>query len=397
MGNMGGQGKAYQYNQNAYANAGAGHFGSAGGANPCTIYSPVQPVPTGCHPSQVVVAGQHGQSMSQPNYTTGGYGSHASSAYQVADNIQRPEQVRKPKLRGSLSFGTEYSVSGTLLSPDAGSILYDSRPFREGFVSVTPGTPGGLLGGAPTPEIRETVIYDSVIEGVDAKALSFNDIHQSPLSLKGGVEYILNPKMTVFANAGYTHAAGADDAQASIISRLEKTTTTRTIDPDTGAELSNVSNTQFIPNVNVANITSDFSDLRKFDLEVGARKYFNPIYQEQGYKTITPFVGAAVGVSHVNDITYKTAQNQLFLGRAFEDDLYEYYDVPTAGTVNTLYDSDWLINGALTTGLEWQLTPKTALAFETGLKAYQSRDFVSGDSGDMNVVVPLTLRGSYNF
>ncbi len=395
MGNMGGQGKAYQYNQNAYAKAGPGHFGPTGAANPCTIYSPVQPVPTGCHPSQVVLAGQHGQS--QTSYTTGGYGSHASSAYQVAEYGKASGRIRKPRLRGTVSFGTEQSVSGNFLEPDAAALIYNSAAFQEGSTSVIPGA-GGALPAGGNASVRETILYDSVLEGIDAPAQSFNDVHQSPLSLKGGVEYILNPKFTLFANAGYTHAVGANDVQASVISTLNKTTTTQEFDPGTGVNIgAPIINTEFIPNVNVANFTADISDLRKYDLEIGARKYFKPIYQDQGYKTITPFVGAAVGVSHVNDVTFKTDQNQLFLGRAFEGGDRDYYDVPTASTVNTLYESDWLVNGALTTGLEWQLTPKTALAFETGLKAYQSRDFVSGDSGDMNVVVPLTLRGSYNF
>ena len=48
--------------------------------------------------------------------------------------------------------------------------------------------------------------------------------------------------------------------------------------------------------------------------------------------------------------------------------------------------------------MEWQVTPKTALAFETGLKFEGSRDYVNGDGdSDNNFAIPFTVRGSYNF
>lgn len=382
LGGMPGPGKAHQY---GYGKAAPAQMSYQGGHNPCTIYSPVQPAPTGCHPSQVVLAGQHSYTPNQPTYATGGYGSHADSAYRVGEYGGPAARIRKPKLRGTLSFGTESSVAGTLLAPDTAGLLYDPSLFQE---SVT----------VRSPDRINTYDYSSVVEGISSPSLSFTDVHQSPLSIKAGAEYIMNPKFTLFANGGYTHATGANDASATVVASLTRTSTEQFIDPTTGNPIGmpTVNNT-FIPNQEVANFVADFSDHRQFDLEVGARHYLKPIYKEQGYRTITPFVGAAVGLAHVNDITYKSQQNQLFLEEAYESGNFDYYDVPTTGGVTTLYESDWLVNGALTAGLEWQLSPKTALAFESGLKAYQERSFVSGDSGDMNVVVPLTLRGSYNF
>jgi len=118
-------GKTYQYKQsshNAYANGAQGHFGARGGQNPCVIYSPVQPAPTGCHPSQVVLSGQQGYQGSQPTYTTGGYGSHAGSAYKAGERGGAP-RLRKPKLRGTFSLGTERSIDGDLISPDASTFI----------------------------------------------------------------------------------------------------------------------------------------------------------------------------------------------------------------------------------------------------------------------------------
>ncbi len=389
MGSGNAPGKAYHYNSGAYAGTNPGHIGARGGQNPCVIFSPVQPVPTGCHPSQVTLAGSQAgnqaYNMGQSSYATGGFGSHADSAYQVSSQSAPAPRIRKPKLRGTLSFGTERSVAGTLVNPDASTLFYDPSLYNEGFIDAT------------DPTQLVTTTYTSAVEGVNAPDLSFQDIHQSPLSLKGGVEYIVNPKFTVFANAGFTHATGANDASATVIGTLLKETSTQMLDPTGAPTGTPVVNTEFIPNQPVANFVADFSDHRQYDLEVGARKYFNPVYKGQDVRTLTPFVGASLGISRVNDITFKTEQNQLFLENAFEDNVYNYYDIPTTGGVNTLYEADWLVNGALTAGMEYQLTPRTALAFETGLKAYQNRDFVSGTSGDMNVVVPLTLRGSYNF
>lgn len=385
LGGLGGSNNAYQYKQNPYAQGAPAHMGAQGGQNRCVIFSPVQPVPTGCHPSQVVVSGQHGNVSGQPSYATGGYGSHVGEAQRVAAHASDRRGLRKPKLRGTVSFGTETSVAGNLLTPNGSSFLYDPALFDEGYVNGT-------------ADLITTTQYTSAVENISAPALSFTDVHQSPLSLKGGVEYIVNPNFTLFANGGFTHASGANDASATVVATLLKTVTEQPLDPATGNPLGTpIVNTQFIPNQEVANLVADFSDHRQYDLELGARRYFAPISQEQGFRTLTPFVGASVGLSRVNDITFKSDQTQLFLERAFENGEFEYYDVPTAGDVNTLYESDWLVNGALTAGIEYQLTPKTALAFETGLKAYQDRSFVSGDSGDMNVVVPLTLRGSYNF
>jgi len=380
-------GKAYQYKQsshNAYANGAQGHFGARGGQNPCVIYSPVQPAPTGCHPSQVVLSGQQGYQGSQPTYTTGGYGSHAGSAYKAAERGGAP-RLRKPKLRGTFSLGTERSIDGDLISPDASTLLYNPSTFDEGF-------------STRAPNLLTTTAYTSQIESINSPTLSFNDAYRSPLSLKAGLEYIVDPKFTLFANGGITHAKAKSDASSTVVATLLRTVTEQPLDPVTGNPVGTpLINTQFIPNQEVANFSGEFNDHRQYDLEVGARRYLKPIYQEQGFRTITPFVGASAGVSYVNDVELRAEQNQLFLQRAFENGDLDYYNVPVAGGVNTLYESDWLVNGALTTGLEWQLTPKTALAFETGLKAYQKRDFVSGDSGDLNVVVPLTLRGSYNF
>ena len=48
-------------------------------------------------------------------------------------------------------------------------------------------------------------------------------------------------------------------------------------------------------------------------------------------------------------------------------------------------------------GIEWQMTPKTALAFEAGIKYEGARDFSDGTQGDNIISIPIAIRGSYNF
>ncbi|NNE57202.1 MAG: hypothetical protein HKN36_03755 [Hellea sp.] len=382
--------KSHQKAPYAYASAAQGQGGMQGAHNPCIVYSPVQPAPQGCDPSMVTVANGHQNygGTQSPTYTTGGYGSHAGNAQQMGHHRNAGPKLKKPKLRGSLSLGTEKSVSGSLLDfqiPGVSPVLaYNPTPFIEGRT-------------VDNGDSITTTTYTSALEGIEAPTLSFDDVHKSPVAVKAGLEYIVSPKFTMFANGGYSHTTGSDGARASVVSTLLRTVSDQPVD-DMGAPTGPpLVNTSFIPNQNVANIFYDFSDQRQFDVEIGARHYLAPVYRTSGYKTLTPFVGASVGVSHLNDVTYKTNQNQLFLEQAFEDDQYNYYDVPTPGTVTTLYDKEWLVNGGLQAGLEMQVTPSTALAFETGVKVYQGRDYSTGDSGDMNVSVPLTLRGSFNF
>jgi hypothetical protein len=117
-------------------------------------------------------------------------------------------------------------------------------------------------------------------------------------------------------------------------------------------------------------------------------------------------------MSRYNDVSYTLDQRQLSYESVFEEDTNEYYDLDTPGnsgfdldnnpatpgvTRVDLYESQWVPAGSLNAGVEWQVTPKTALAFETGLRIEGARDYANGVKGDTNISVPLTLRGSFNF
>ena len=148
--------------------------------------------------------------------------------------------------------------------------------------------------------------------------------------------------------------------------------------------------------------------MRQVDLEVGARQYFKPFPGAVNGQTVTPFVGASVGASRVNAVDVSIGQSQAFFQRTFEGATEDnFFTVPTAANQTRLYDAEWIPQGQLNVGAEWQLTPGFALAAETGVKIQGSRDLadftnaagetITDASGDTYLSIPFTLRGSVNF
>ena len=322
------------------------------------------------------VQGGFAQKPDFSNYTSGGYGSHAANAAHAGASYKgQPPRLRKPKLRGTMSLGFEKSNSGALL-PGSGfnGAIYDPMNplWLEGHNDGT-----------------TTTTYFGEDPVLDAKDISFDDVYSTPFRLAAGAEYIISPTTTVFGNAGYTYAEG-EQSGVSVIGDL----TQRTTDNASG-----LSQDLEFPNVEVSKYTLDFSDMKRFDLEVGARHYFNPVIKDQGYRTVTPFVGVSGGLAHYDAVDVKLTQDHLFMEQAFNSGLadLEYYEVDVPATTTRLYDSQWVPTGSLTAGFEWQATPKTAIALETGLRYEGGREFASGENGDDNISIPLTLRGSVNF
>lgn len=422
--NGGGQGHHAQSSQYKYGgghNAQHGQHQYRAQQNPCQVYSPQAPVPQGCHPSQVTL-GTAGGFPQQPNFGGGqyaneGYGSHAGVAHQQAANYQpRKNRLRKPRFRGSMSLGVEKSISGDLL--DFGSVSgldpvasYNPQDFNEGSTTGSRGE-GAIIRTTYTANDRDVAdIFQPPgpgflgYEQAIMPNISFDDVYSTPARLAIGGEYILNPRTTVFANAGYTKSEGKSGAVASVEATLYRRTETEGFAPNTavpGTFLSTgtVTSTSFIPNRDIAQFSYDFTDMNRYDLEAGARHYLNPFSQSAGYKTLTPFVGASVGASHYNGVSFNVTQQQAFYQRAIESEsgvTEDYYNVIGPENRVDLYDSQWVPSGQLNAGMEWQVTPKTALAFETGVRIEGARKYSNGERGDKNIAIPMTIRGSYNF
>jgi len=424
-------GQAGHHGQQAYGPYGAPQAQNWQGHNrhannrlgPCQVLHSSQPVPRGCNPADVTIAtggNPYGGFPQQPNFSggygadfaTGGFGSH-SNVRRTSTDYHTSEKAgkRRPKLRGQLYLGGEKSIVGDLIDLDVNgallpSVNYNPDNFREGR---TQGTPGG---GAVTD-----TIFTSEVEQIRQDDISFEDAYSTPLNIRGGFEYIVGPKTSIFANAGYVYAEGERSsatvqAELQRIDQIETFAPETTTDPMTGVvtETGNFVSTGqsinigFIPNVDVARFGLELSDLERIDLEVGARHYLNPILKDSTNASITPFVGGSVGAARYNDQSISVRQEQLFLERAFESSAQtlDFFDaLPNRGgaVINNveLFDAQWVPTGTVTAGVEWQATPRTAIAFETGVRFEGGRDDINDVKGDDNVSIPFTIRGSYNF
>lgn len=407
-----------------------GHYNAQSAATRCHIQHRQAPVPQGCHPSQVKVVGSQGASFGQPTqgatqyaggfsqqpqfgqpqYTTGGYGSHASgNAHTSLHQGQTTPSLRRPKFRGTLDLGVEQSVSGSLIDYDKVSISpitgYNSADYNESTVS------GSVVDG----QITRTLWYaNSRLPGnpnpydeISMPSVSFDDAWLSPATIGVGGEYILSDKATLFARAGYTRSEGTSGGAASIEGTIFQETTVETY--ESNVLVGSTVATAFDVGHTITDYSYDFSDMERIDLEAGGRFYFDPVAGQNTGRTVTPFIGASAGASRYNDVSFTIDQRQLSYTSVYTEDEPEYYDLDVAGydldndpvtaltrTVD-LYDSQWVPAGSVKAGVEWQVTPKTAFAFETGLRVEGARDYSNGNKGDTNITVPLTLRGSFNF
>lgn len=348
----------------------------------------------------------------EPTFTSGNYGSHAAVAQKQGANYRRNKpKLRKPKFRGTMSLGGEKSFSGDALNyntfptipasglPSDPTVNYIPNNFAEGSISgsVAAGQITQVSYTAGPRDSASPALYDRV----SVKNKSFDDVWSTPTRLSIGGEYIVSPKNTVFANVGYSAAEGKPGNAASVFATLYRTTTTQNYDPDTGATIGGpITNVSFIPDEQIADFSADFSDMKRLDLEVGGRHYFDSMNKSGGVNTVTPFVSASVGASRYNAVTYTTDQRQRFYQRAFDDpdgENSQFYNLDGQETKVALYDSQWVPSGQLNAGVEWQVTPRTGLALETGVRIEGARKYTNDERGDTNIAIPFTIRGSYNF
>lgn len=367
----------------------------------CQITSAAQRAPEGCRPEDVTLAlGASGTGyVQQAQYTSNGYGSHVGAAQSAqASQASYAPQVKskRPWLRGQFGLEIDHSVSGNLYQPGVSGTAasYDRSLFIE----------GNSTGSVASGQVVNTT-YTSIAERIAAPDISFDDVYTAPLRVSGGLEVILSDHATVYASAGYTRAEGKKGGGAQIIDELQQTVTTSDFFTDpangpVGTLIGAVSNTTFIPNEVVATYDYEFNDLEKYDFEAGGRYYFNPVFKNQFQRPLTPFVSASGGAAHYSATSVNENQRQRFIGRAFDGSQInadgDFYDV-NFGARTQIYDAQWVPYGAAKAGLEWQMTPKTALAFEAGVKYEGARDFSDGTQGDAIISIPVTIRGSYSF
>lgn len=396
FGGQGGHG-AYKQQAGQYGQAGAVKYGHA------------------AHGAQQARPQQFGQNFGggfpqepqfgAPQHVTGQYGTHAANAHQAYGNQRAAKpHMRKPRLRGSLSLGLEKSFSGDILDYASGVPL----PVDPSFLN----TNGDFFynqnsGFSGTPNEGLTILSDltGIQTSLNAPSISFDDVHSTPMRVAGGLEFIMSPKTTVFANAGFTSAEGNEGGSVSVIGDIIGSVTYQGYQQFAPTSPNTVP--RALRNAPIAQFSYDFSDLERYDLEVGARHYLNPILKGNVARSITPFVGASIGAAHYNDVTLKSQVELLELHDYVLEDAVIYGPVLNSNAPQILTEAQWVPTGQLSAGLEWQATPRTAIAFETGLKFEGARNYadrkdedgntIAGANGDNNISVPFTIRGSYNF
>jgi len=396
--------QAYQTNNSVRYKNSAKQYNMGSGQRTlgrCQITSPTQPIPSGCRPEDVTLAFGGAQNYSQQGqYTSGGYGTHVGAAKSAQAGYTPEQRFKRPILRGQFGLEIDYSISGELYDPGVSAAVasYDRSAFAEGV------TEGSIAAGSVT-----TTTYTSSdlrLGRIIAPRISLGDVYTAPLRASAGLEMILNDHLTLYADAGYTRAEGKKGGGVTINEELLRTVSTQDYitDPANGVVGdplgAPVEQTTFIPNEDVAQFIYDFNELEKYDFSVGGRYYFNPILKNKLQRPLTPFVSASAGAAHYNETTVTENQRQRYLQRAFGNNQTnpngDFYDV-SFGVPVQIYDAQWVPYGAVKAGLEWQMTAKTALAFEAGIKYETARDFSDGTQGDDNISVPITIRGSYNF
>jgi hypothetical protein len=440
---MGGSGVSFGnwFSNGDGASGAKGHYQNAYSADPCRLPHRQAPIPRGCHPSQVTYgpspsyggnaygpAGSQGGSYAggfpqkpqfgapshqgHPQYATGGYGSHAAgNQYTQLHQGGNGAQKRRPRFRGALDLGIDRSVSGDILTNAA----FPTEPFT-GYNPANYNearTEGSIAQG----EVTDYRYYvNSRLQNtpdpwddLQVPDVSFADAWSAPTTIGASGEFILSDRATLFGRVGYSQAEGTSGGAATIEGTVFKETTIRSYNSEYNLVGTSVS-TEFQTEQQIAEISYDFSDMKRLDLEVGGRVYLEPIAGVSTGRTITPFLGASAGATHYNAVSYSYDQRQLGYRSVYEDEENSYYDLDVPGgydidndpaTPNVtrvdLYEAQWVPAGGLQAGMEWQLSPKTALAFETGVRVEGPRDYANGAKSSRRVSVPFTLRGSFNF
>lgn len=413
--NTNGQNSGRYHTAQAGAHHNQGYNAPRRSYGPCEITSVSQPVPQGCSPEQVTIAlpgGQHGGGAyaNQGAYGAQSYNAPAAGSYgKSLNDIARAKAAAgdgyhkywtRPRFRLTGTAGFERSVSGEAYDAGALSALYDPLTHSNQRVAGSPAT-GQVVTTDFVPRIDNNAV-PAAEAFVSHNRIS--DIHGAPFTIGAGAEYQLNNRFSVFGNASYTAAEGGEGSRVtyeadvhrlvSTVDYLEDPANPGTFNVVTPA--SPVANT-FIPDVVVARTSVTTNDLRRGNFELGGRYYFKDAFTNHLERPLTPYVSASAGASHYNALEVSQQTEELLMGAYFDDPSDPQYSREARASTVEILKEGWVPTGAVTVGAEWQVTPKAALAFETGLRYEGARENAAGGDTDDNFAIPLTIRGSIGF
>ena len=395
------------------------HPGARSASSNCRIPHPQAPIPFGCAPASVTVGAAAFSQQPQfgpASFATGGYGSHAAAPYAAAAQEVPFAEFERPltpwgngsRLRGSLSLGVSKSVAGDYLDYSSAGNIDPSQGYDPSLYNITNVR---SVTQTTTGTERFLASYSAATESINQPNVSYDDVHSTPLALKAGAEWAVSPRASLFGNVGYTYSEGQSGEAFNVTGAI--TRTRGEIREDTGDRvIITPGDTSTVRNVErIASFDFDYSDRRQLDLEAGGRYYFDYM-KSKGLDRVRPFVSAAGGASLVNEQNISISQTQSNYQAAFENSISMPPSEATQGTLYNvvpaqlggqeatvrLYDEQWVPSGRLNAGVEWQANPRTAIAFETGVEFRGGLEYAgTGESGDADIAIPVTVRGSFNF
>ena len=391
-------------------------YGSAINRGPCQITAVTQPVPQGCSPEQVTIAlpqSQYGaQAPYKPSYQGQGYAqtpdaaSYGRAAYDANRNAGLRSAIdhhqwKRPRLRLTGTLGFETNVSGDVINPNSLASLYNPLTHTESRIEGTPAD------GEVTTYTYEPRIENAPGAETRSPTISMSDLYAAPFTVGIGGEYQVSDNFAAFGNASYTAARGRSGGGITYNADVHRFGATQSYIEDPAAPGTFITagaptpfNTLF-PDVDVATVTLTANDLQRTNLEVGGRYYFKDAFSNHLERPLTPFVSAAAGASHYNALEVGAQARELLLTDYFENALTgaatSNFSNERSASAQTVLEEGWVPTGALTVGAEWQVTPKSSLSLETGVRFEGARDVTGGGETDSFIAIPLTLRGSIGF
>ncbi len=410
------QGAQHSPQPRGYAPQQRGYGAQAPTYGRCEITSVSMPVPQGCSPEQVTIAlpggqyggaygqsaGGYGQTQAQSQYQAPAAGSYGRSLgdinrAQAAANQGFHKSWTRPRFRLTGTTGFETSVSGDAYNSGDLPELYDP------LLHVEATGEGSEADGQTILNVYEPRIDNVPGAENQSPSISISDLYAAPFTLGAGAEYQLNDRFAAFANASYSAARGRNTSGATYEADVhELTTTTNYIeDPATpGSFIENgapiLGNTA-VPDIIVAKTSASVNDMRRTNLEVGGRYYFKDVFTNHLERPLNPYISASAGAAHYNQLEVSQQNEQLLLAQFWADPADVQYSREGSSAAVEVLEKGWVPTGAITVGAEWQVTPKAALAFETGIRYEGGRSITAGGETDGNIAIPLTLRGSIGF
>ena len=301
------------------------------------------------------------------------------------------------------------SVAGDYLDYASSGAIDPSTGYDASLYNIT-----GVRSVVPTANGTERFIadYSAVAESSNQPNVSYDDVHSTPLAIKAGAEWAMSPRASLFGNVGYTYSEGTNGEALNVTGAITRTRGEIREDVDRDTVIFTPGDTSTVRNIErIASYDFEYSDRRQLDLELGGRLYFDPM-TDRGLDRVRPFVSVAGGASMINDQTVAISQVQSNYQAAFDNAALVPASEATQGTLYevvpaqlgnqqgsfTLYEEQWIPSGRLNAGVEWQYSPRSALAFETGVEFRGGLEyFGTGERGDADISIPVTVRGSFNF